>query len=328
MRSRGILMIKTEELTKKYKNVLALDRVTLHVKEGDIFGFIGPNGAGKTTAIRILSGLLMPTSGKATVGGIDVVRHPRRIRSVVGFMPADFGVYHEMRVWEYLDFFGAAFKLPKRERRDRIEKVLDLTRTVEMRDYYVDSLSTGMKQRVGIAKTLMHDPKVLFLDEPAAGLDPRARVEMRQLLRTLKQLGKTMLVSSHILPELATICDSIGIIQKARLLISGSMQDVLKRVRKNRVIEIEFRKRADEAIAFLQTKYPKEKLRPVEKNENLLRLEFDGLDAEIAGMLKILVDNAHPVLWFREVMTDLEEVFLSVTKDTRAGERAETEKKG
>ncbi len=319
-------MIKTEGLTKKYKNVLALDQLTLHIKEGDIFGFIGPNGAGKTTTIRILSGLLMPTSGKATVGGIDVIRHPRRIRSMVGFMPADFGVYHEMRVWEYLDFFGAAFRIPKRERRDRIEKVLDLTRTVEMRDYYVDSLSTGMKQRVGIAKTLMHDPKVLFLDEPAAGLDPRARVEMRQLLRALKQLGKTMLVSSHILPELATICDSIGIIQKAKLLISGSMQDVLKRVRKNRVIEIEFRKRADEAVAFLQTKYPKEKLRPVELNENLARLEFDGLDAEIAGMLKVLVDNAHPVLWFREVMTDLEEIFLTVTSATEVGARAVAEK--
>lgn len=318
-------MIKTEGLTKKYKNVVALDNLTLHIKEGDIFGFIGPNGAGKTTTIRILSGLLAPTGGKASVDGIDVIRHPRKIRSVVGFMPADFGVYHEMRVWEYLDFFGAAFKIPKKKRRSRIEEVLDLTRTVEMRDYYVDSLSTGMKQRVGIAKTLIHDPKVLFLDEPASGLDPRARIEMRQLLKTLKKLGKTTLVSSHILPELASICDSIGIIQKAKLLISGSMDDVLKRVRKNRVIEIEFRKRPDEAIRFLQTKYRKEKLRPLEKNENLVRLEFDGLDAEIAGILKILVDNGHPVLWFREVMTDLEEIFLSVTEEAAAGQRAFSE---
>lgn len=318
-------MIKTEGLTKKYKNVVALDNLTLHIKEGDIFGFIGPNGAGKTTTIRILSGLLAPTGGKASVDGIDVIRHPRKIRSVVGFMPADFGVYHEMRVWEYLDFFGAAFKIPKKKRRSRIEEVLDLTRTVEMRDYYVDSLSTGMKQRVGIAKTLIHDPKVLFLDEPASGLDPRARIEMRQLLKTLKELGKTTLVSSHILPELASICDSIGIIQKAKLLISGSMDDVLKRVRKNRVIEIEFRKRPDEAIRFLQTKYRKEKLRPLEKNENLVRLEFDGLDAEIAGILKILVDNGHPVLWFREVMTDLEEIFLSVTEEAAAGQRAFSE---
>ncbi len=318
-------MIKTEGLTKKYKNVIALDNLTLHIREGDIFGFIGPNGAGKTTTIRILSGLLSPTGGKASVDGIDVIRHPRKIRGIVGFMPADFGVYHEMRVWEYLDFFGAAFKIPKKKRRGRIEEVLDLTKTVEMRDYYVDSLSTGMKQRVGIAKTLIHDPKVLFLDEPASGLDPRARVEMRQLLKNLKELGKTTLVSSHILPELATICDSIGIIQKAKLLISGSMEDVLKRVRKNRVIEIELRKRPDEAIKFLQTKYRKEKLRPLEKNENLVRLEFDGLDAEIAGILKILVDNGHPVLWFREVMTDLEEIFLSVTEDTAAGQRASSE---
>lgn len=318
-------MIKTEGLTKKYKNVVALDNLTLHIKEGDIFGFIGPNGAGKTTTIRILSGLLAPTDGKASVDGIDVIRYPRKIRSVVGFMPADFGVYHEMRVWEYLDFFGAAFKIPKKKRRSRIEEVLDLTKTVEMRDYYVDSLSTGMKQRVGIAKTLIHDPKVLFLDEPASGLDPRARIEMRQLLKTLKGLGKTTLVSSHILPELASICDSIGIIQKAKLLISGSMDDVLKRVRKNRVIEIEFRKRPDEAIRFLQTKYRKEKLRPLEKNENMVRLEFDGLDAEIAGILKILVDNGHPVLWFREVMTDLEEIFLSVTEEAAAGQRAFSE---
>lgn len=315
-------MIKTEALTKKYKNVLALDQLTLHIKKGDIFGFIGPNGAGKTTAIRILSGLLSPTSGTATVSGIDVIRYPRKIRGVIGFMPADFGVYHEMRVWEYLDFFGAAFRIPKKKRRARIDEVFDLTRTEEMRDYYVDSLSTGMKQRVGIAKTLIHDPDVLFLDEPASGLDPRARIEMRQLLKKLKDVGKTILVSSHILPELATICDSIGIIQKAKLLVSGSMQDVLKQVKKNRVIEIEFRKRANEAVAFLQTKYPESKLRPVEMNENLTRLEFDGLDAEIAGMLKILVDNGHPVLWFREVMTDLEEIFLTVTDETQAGERA------
>ncbi len=318
-------MIKTEGLTKKYKNVVALDNLTLEIPEGHIFGFIGPNGAGKTTTIRILSGLLGSTSGKATVDGIDVIRYPRKIRGLVGYMPADFGVYQEMRVWEYLDFFGAAFKIPKKKRKQRIDDVLDLTRTEEMRDYYVDSLSTGMKQRVGIAKTLMHDPKVLFLDEPASGLDPRARVEMRQLLATLKELGKTILVSSHILPELASICDGIGIIQKAKLLISGSMQSVMKGVRKNRSIEIELRKRTEEAITFLLKRYPREKLTVVEWNDNLVRLEFDGLDAEIAGILKLLVDAGHPVLWFREVMTDLEEIFLKVTEEAAAGERAAEE---
>lgn len=318
-------MIKMEGLTKKYKNVVALDNLTMEIPEGHIFGFIGPNGAGKTTTIRILSGLLGSTSGKATVDGIDVIRYPRKIRGLVGYMPADFGVYQEMRVWEYLDFFGAAFKIPRKKRKQRIDEVLDLTRTDEMRDYYVDSLSTGMKQRVGIAKTLMHDPKVLFLDEPASGLDPRARVEMRQLLATLKELGKTILVSSHILPELASICDDIGIIQKAKLLISGSMQSVMKGVRKNRSIEIELRKRTEEAISFLLKRYPREKLTVVEWNDNLVRLEFDGLDAEIAGILKLLVDAGYPVLWFREVMTDLEEIFLKVTEEAAAGERASGE---
>ncbi len=316
-------MIRTEGLTKRYKNVLALDSLDLEIGEGEIFGFIGPNGAGKTTTIRILSGLLMPSKGKATVGGIDVIRRPRKARTLIGYMPEFFGVYQEMRVWEYLDFFGAAFRIGKRKRRERMDYVLDLTGTEEMRDYFVDSLSTGMKQRVGIAKTLMHDPMVLFLDEPASGLDPRARVEMRQLLTALKELGKTVMVSSHILPELANICDSIGIIQKARLLISGSMEEVMHRVHKNRVIEIEFRKHAAKAPKYLEEAFPEEKLKVIEQSEHLIRVEFDGLDDEIAEVLKYLVKKGFPVLWFREVMTDLEQVFLTVTEEMAAGARAE-----
>ena len=194
-------MIATQELTKKYQDVLALDHLNLVVEAGEIFGYIGPNGAGKTTTIRILSGLMRPTSGEATVAGVDVVRHPQEAKKVVGYMPDVFGVYQGMRVWEYLDFFGAAYRLPRVERKARIEEVLAITGTDVMRDYFVDSLSRGMQQRVGIARAMIHNPQVLFLDEPTSGLDPRARIEMRQLLRRLKEMGKTILVSSHILPD-------------------------------------------------------------------------------------------------------------------------------
>ena len=212
-------MIRTENLTKKYENFLALDNLNLTIAEKEIFGYIGPNGAGKTTTIRILAGMMSPTSGKAEVGGIDVVANPRRAKEVVGYAPDAVGVYRGMRVWEYLDFFAAAHRIPKAKRQSRVDDVLKITGADEMKDYFVDSLSHGMRQRVGIARTLIHDPKVIFLDEPTNGLDPRARIEMRNLLKSLQQLGKTILVSSHILPELATTCDRIGIIEQGKMLI-------------------------------------------------------------------------------------------------------------
>ena len=314
-------MIATQELTKKYQDVLALDHLNLVVEAGEIFGYIGPNGAGKTTTIRILSGLMRPTSGQATVAGVFVVRHPQEAKKVVGYMPDIFGVYQGMRVWEYLDFFGAAYRMPRVERKARIEEVLAITGTDEMRDYFVDSLSRGMQQRVGIARAMIHNPQVLFLDEPTSGLDPRARIEMRQLLRRLKEMGKTILVSSHILPELASICDRIGILEQARLLVCDRMEAVVKQIEQRRMIDIEMLHDAETAAGLLAQRFPAPKLEIKETLGKLIRLSFEGEDAEIAGLLGYLVEQGQAVLWYREVPLDLEHVYMKVTTQAKAGKR-------
>lgn len=314
-------MIVTKALTKRYADVLALDALDLVIEEGEIFGYIGPNGAGKSTTIRILSGLLRPTSGSATVADVDVVRHPQQAKRVVGYMPDIFGVYQGMRVWEYLDFFGAAYRLPRATRRGRIDEVLGVTGTDEMRDYFVDSLSRGMQQRVGIARALIHDPKVLFLDEPTSGLDPRARIEMRQLLKRLKERGKTILVSSHILPELASVCDRIGILEQARLLLCDRMEAVMRQVEQRRVIEVEVLGDPAEAAAVLVAQFSAPKLEVTETVGRLLRLSFEGQDEEISGLLACLLQQGVGVLWFREVPLDLEHIYMKVTADAKAGKR-------
>src|SRR5262245_24335899 len=201
--------VETKELTKKYGNFVALDRLSMSVERGQILGFVGPNGAGKTTTIKILVGLARPTSGFATVAGADCVAEARKIKRLVGYMPDTFGSYDNMRVGEYLDFFGAAFGIPRRQRIKRIDQTLETAGAASFRDLYVEALSHGMKQRVAIARTLLHDPEVLILDEPANGLDPEARIEMRQLVVNLADQGKTILLTSHVLPELARICHRI-----------------------------------------------------------------------------------------------------------------------
>ncbi len=314
-------MIVTEALTKSYGDVLALDDLSLDIGEGEIFGYIGPTGAGKSTTIRILSGLLRPTSGSARVADVDVVRHPQEAKRVVGYMPDIFGVYHGMRVWEYLDFFGAAYRMPRAVRRARIDEVLHITGTDEMRDYFVDSLSRGMQQRVGIARALIHDPKVLFLDEPTSGLDPRARIEMRQLLKHLKELGKTVLVSSHILPELASVCDRIGILEQSRLLLCDRMEAVLRQVELRRLIEIEVLDDPAGAGAALAAQFPAPKLVVTETVGRMLRLSFAGEDAEIAGLLAFLIQQGIGVLWYREVPMDLEHIYMKITTQAKAGKR-------
>jgi len=216
-------MIQTVGLTKKYDDFVALDSLDLKLERGDLFGFIGPNGAGKTTTIRILSTLLAPTWGEAYVCGYSVHTHPREIRRAIGYMPDVFGVYDDMRVGEYLEFFAAAYRIAGPERRRVAEHSLELVDLGSKRDELVTSLSRGMTQRLGLARVLLHDPEVLLLDEPASGLDPRARIEMRNLLKQLQGMGKTILVSSHILPELADICNRVGIIEYGRLLACGGV---------------------------------------------------------------------------------------------------------
>ena len=308
--------IQTEQLCKFYGDFEAVHDLTMSIPPGALFGFIGPNGAGKTTTIRMLCGLLKPTSGRALVNGVDVTRHPAELKRNVGYLPDYFGVYDRMRVWEYLDFFGAAFRIPRRRRRERIEDVLELTGSQSMRDLFMGSLSKGMRQRVGIAKTLVHDPGVLFLDEPTAGLDPVARIEIRELLRKLRALGKTILISSHILPELATVCETVGIIEKARLLALGPIKKILAEISQTRRIQIEFLEGAPEAAKRIASLPEATSVKVV---HNLVQFEFQGDNAKAALLLKRLVDSGFAVCWMREVEADLEEVFIRVTGRGAAG---------
>ena len=231
-------MIETNDLTKMYGELYALNRLNLTLQQGDVYGFIGPNGAGKTTTMRILATLLNPSWGEATVCGYSIYTGSKEIRRVIGYMPDFFGVYDDMKVIEYLEFFASAYRIKGPARRKICEEVLELVDLTYKRDALVTSLSRGMTQRLGLARTLLHDPQVLLLDEPASGLDPRARIEMRALLKELRSMGKTILVSSHILPELADICNKIGIIEQGRLLVNGAVTDVMKQVRTDIVLNI------------------------------------------------------------------------------------------
>src|SRR5437763_15571593 len=231
-------MIEIKHLRKEYKDLVAVKDLSLELEQGDIFGFIGPNGAGKTTTIKIHARRLIHTAGTGYVDGVDVVRFPQQIRSTVGYMPDFFGVYDDIKVWEYLDFFAAAYRIPRDKRPQIIDDVLTLTDLNVKKDSYVESLSRGMKQRLCLAKTLVHDPKVLLLDEPASGLDPRARIEIKELLKELKAMGKTIIVSSHILPELADFCNKIGIIEKGEMIISGDVNDIIRQVSGAHTLEI------------------------------------------------------------------------------------------
>src|SRR5271155_5212744 len=231
-------MIETRDLTKMYGELYALNRLTLKLEKGDVYGFIGPNGAGKTTTMRILATLLNPTWGEASVCGYSIYNGAKEIRRLMGYMPDFFGVYDDMKVIEYLEFFAAAYRIKGPERRKKCEQVLELVDLGYKRDALVTSLSRGMTQRLGLARVLLHEPQVLLLDEPAAGLDPRARIEMRGLLKELRNMGKTILVSSHILPELADICNKIGIIERGKLLFDGDVESAIRQVRQRAVLKV------------------------------------------------------------------------------------------
>ena len=315
-------MIRTENLTKRYANdFVALDNLNMEIRKGEIFGYVGPNGAGKTTTIRILCGLLKPTSGRAVIGDHDISGNVRKLRRLTGYLPDTFGVYEEMRVWEYLDFFGACFRIPRRRRRERIDEVLSITRSEAMRDYFVDTLSHGMRQRIGIAKTLMHDPQVLFLDEPTNGLDPRARIEMRTLIKELAALGKTILVSSHILPELASVCDRVGILEQGVMLAQGTVEDIMKKVNPHRLVELQFAG-GDGAVRKLsdELKEAGDIQNPCLQGD-ILQFEIRGDDQQMAGLLRRFVEAGVEVTRYQEEQADLEKAFLRVTDNAAAGAR-------
>jgi ABC-2 type transport system ATP-binding protein len=304
-------IVEIRDFTKVYGDFAAVKDFTLDIEEGDIFGFIGPNGAGKTTTIRFLATLLDPTAGSAKVCGFDVMRQPLEVRRIIGYMPDMFGVYEGMRVWEYLDFFAAVYGIRKADRQGIIDDVIALLDLDKKRDTFVEALSRGMQQRLCLAKTLVHDPKVLILDEPASGLDPRARIFIKELLKELRGMGKTIFISSHILSELADCCNKIGIIEQGTLLASGEVRSILSQFRESLKIEIEILSDPGPCEEILHT-IPE--IKSVEVYERLFKVEFVGELTLISSIHKKLLDSGVEVLWFREVPPDLEQVFMQVTK--------------
>lgn len=304
-------MIEIKGFTKLYGRLRAVDALHLKIPKGQIFGMIGPNGAGKTTTFRFLATLLEPTAGTATINGYDVVRQVRDVRRSMGYMPDTFGVYNGMRVWEFLDFFALAYGVTQPSRSRLIQDVLSLVDLAGKRNDPVNGLSRGMKQRLCLAKTLVHDPPVLILDEPASGLDPRARVEMKEFLKALRGMGKTIVISSHILSELADCCDSIAILELGKLVACGRIDELVRSLKEHRTVEIELLNDPEGAERFIGLRTG---VRQVAREANLIRFEFDGGDPELADLTEQLVGRGHRLVWVREDRPSLEEVFLQVTK--------------
>ena len=309
-------VIRAVGLNKKYGTFHAVKSLDLELDEGDVFGFIGPNGAGKTTTIRILVGLARPTSGTATISGVDCVNDAREIKQLVGYMPDRFGSYDNMRVREYLDFFGAAFGIERSLRSIRIDEVLNLTNATWMQDRYVETLSHGMQQRVGIARTLLHDPDVLILDEPANGLDPEARIEMREVLLQLASLGKTLIVTSHILPELSRICDQVAIIHQGKLRAFGTLDEIARQLRQKRIVEVQLAsgQQLDKAAGMVRNAAEDDADVTVSSAESIVRLRTDRSETEMGELLASLINGGIDVTQFREIDSDLEDAFLTVTR--------------
>ncbi len=304
-------MIETRDLTKIYGDLYAVNRLNLRLERGDVFGFIGPNGAGKTTTMRILATLLNPTFGEAYVCGYSIYNGAREIRRLIGYMPDFFGVYDDMTVIEYLEFFAAAYRIRPPKRRQICESVLELVDLAFKRDALVTNLSRGMTQRLGLARVLLHDPQVLLLDEPASGLDPRARIEVRNLLKRLREMGKTILVSSHILPELADVCNKIGIIERGNMLVQGDVREVMKQVRVNVVLEVKVQNNADGAATLLADR---PEVESVERRGELLEVTLREDVTDFAFIPELLIYNGYRLELLREKEISLETAFMALTK--------------
>jgi ABC-2 type transport system ATP-binding protein len=307
-------VIETKDLTKKYDELFAVKSLDVKLEPGDVFGFIGPNGSGKTTTMKMLATLLNPTWGEAYVGGYSIYTHPKEIRRLIGYMPDFFGVYDDMKVIEYLEFFAAAYRINGAKRRKVCEDALELVGLTYKRDAMATSLSRGMNQRLGLARVLLHDPQVLLLDEPASGLDPRVRIEIRQVIKKLGQMGKTIMVSSHILPELADMCNRIGIIERGELLVNARVDDVMKQVRRQVLLWIGVAvvdSELDRAVQLLSEHPGVEKIEP---RDNLLYVTLKEGVTDYSDLPTLLVSNGLKLTLFREEELNLETAFMALTK--------------
>ena len=308
-------MIKTQDLTKVYGQLRAINNLTLDLVEGDLFGYIGPNGSGKTTTMRILATLLQPTWGEASVCGYSIYTHPKEIRRLIGYMPDFFGVYDDMKVIEYLEFFAAAYRIKGHKRKQVCNNVLELVDLGYKREAFVTSLSRGMTQRLGLARVLLHDPKVLLLDEPASGLDPRARIEIRGLLKELGRMGKTIMVSSHILPELADICNKVGIIERGVLLVNANVSDVMKQVRRRTLLNVAVTENLAGAAKLIEQSSMVES---VNINEEKIFVTLRENVEDYSELATMLVEAGYKLKLFKEDEINLETAFMALTKGITA----------
>jgi ABC-2 type transport system ATP-binding protein len=321
-------IVEARGLVKRYNGTIAVAGVDLSIPEGEIFGLVGPNGAGKTTMLRMLATLLAPTSGDAEVAGESVRRNPQAVRRVLGYMPDAFGVYDDMKVWEYLDFFGRCYGLGPAQRKRMIGDLLELVDLAHKRNAYVQSLSRGMQQRLCLAHALVHDPKVLLLDEPASGLDPRARVELRELLRELRAIGKTILISSHILPELEELCTSVAIVDHGRVLAAGTINEIGQRLRVGEVLRI--RVLGDEAEVHAARAWfeGREDVASAAIDAGQIEIGFRGDEGGAAALLAAAVRAKIRVASYSPAATDLQELFLQVTDRDTASQQAASQQTG
>ncbi|QDT63902.1 ABC transporter ATP-binding protein [Calycomorphotria hydatis] len=310
-------MIETRKLTKRYGDLIAVNEINLNLAEGDVFGFIGPNGSGKTTTMRMIATLLPPDYGEAYVCGKSIYTHPEEIRRMVGYMPDFFGVYDDMTVLEYLEFFASAYRISGPQRRKICEEKLELVDMSFKRDAMVSQLSRGQTQRVGLARTLLHEPQVLLLDEPASGLDPRARIEIRRLLKRLGELKKTVVVSSHILPELADVCTRVGMIEKGVLVADGYVKEVLKKAREAITLTIKVAERTDEAAKLIDDQPMTDRV-TVESNqidsEQIIKATLQKDVEDYSDLAQLLFQQDFRVTLFGEEEVNLETAFMELTK--------------
>ncbi len=305
------MILQTINLTKRYGKLVALNNLHLNIEEGECFGYIGPNGAGKTTTIKILATLLQPTWGEARICGHVIGYESRKIRPLIGYVPDFFGAYEDMVVQEYLEFFASAYNITGKQRTRVVGDVLELTDLAVKRDALVDSLSRGMQQRLSIARVLLHDPKVLLLDEPASGLDPRARIEIRELLKELRRMGKTIIISSHILHELAELCTTVGILEQGVLLYHGPIQDIIRRVKTETKLHISVVEQQDLAASLLQRV---KGVRSVTQLDGHIVVEFEKPPRDFSGLARLLLDNNFKIREIREEEVNLETAFMRLTK--------------
>ncbi|NKQ18992.1 ABC transporter ATP-binding protein [Brevibacillus laterosporus] len=304
-------MIQTQNLSKRYGKFEALKNVNLSIQKGSVYGFIGPNGAGKSTTMMILATLLPATSGKAYVGGYDVEKEPKEVKQLLGYMPDFFGVYDNLKATEYLDFYARAYNIPARNRSNLVADLLDLVNLSNKADAYVDHLSRGMKQRLGLARCLVHSPEILILDEPASGLDPRARIEMREILKKLQGMGKTILISSHILPELAELCDEIGVIEKGQLIANGAVNEVSTETRGISIMQVKTLGNVELAEQIL---HASPFVKRLDNKNSHFRFHFTGTPEEKVILLQQLIQANIPVTHFADSQENLEDVFLAITE--------------